>query len=276
MVYAPYGRAGIYMLQEFCRQLDIEAKGTEIRDLIGALRMLPAGHPLQGLLSKTQDFRNQSALADALLHPQDRAYSVPQFFELIAKGGLRFGRWIRQAPYSVHCGVMTKIPQSSRIARLPPAEQYAMAELFRGTMVRHSAIVYADGTDEFAKPQLRHAEKPNVKEGRKMSHTRLVMSDDTSVPILRAIHGAKKSICVKVFLFSDPELLGAVIEAKKRGVNVRVMLNPARRSGESENEEAASSRKTGRDRVGHGGIQFRPGVPLQSIRSTSFHEFSRS
>jgi phosphatidylserine/phosphatidylglycerophosphate/cardiolipin synthase-like enzyme len=102
------------------------------------------------------------------------------------------------------------------------------------------------------------------------------MSDDTSVPILRAIHVAKKSIRVKVLLFSDPELLSAVIEAKKRGVNVRVMLNPALRSGESENEEAASSRKTGRDRVGHGGIQFRPGVALQSIRSTSFHGFSRS
>jgi SAM-dependent methyltransferase len=154
MVYAPYGRAGIYMLQEFCRQLDIEASGREIRDLIAAVRVLPAGHPLQGLLSKAQDFRNESALADALLHPQDRAYSVPQFFELIARGGLRFGRWIKQAPYSVHCGVMTKIPQSSRIARLSPAEQYATAELFRGTMVRHSAIVYAGGTDQFTKQEL--------------------------------------------------------------------------------------------------------------------------
>ena len=154
MVYAPYGRAGIYMLQEFCRQLDIEASSREIRDLIGAVGVLPAGHPLQGLLSKAHDFRNESSLADALLHPQDRAYSVPQFFELIAKGGLRFGRWIKQAPYSVHCGVMTKIPQSSRIARLPVAKQYAMAELFRGTMVRHSAIVYADGTDECTKQEL--------------------------------------------------------------------------------------------------------------------------
>jgi len=70
-----------------------------------------------------------------------------------------------------------------------------------------------------------------------MSHTLLVMPADTSVPILRAIHGAKKSIRVKMFLFSDPELLSAVIEAKKRGVDVRVMLNPARRSGESENEQ---------------------------------------
>jgi SAM-dependent methyltransferase len=153
MVYAPYGRAGVYMLQEFCRGLGIEANGGEIRDLTGALHALPAGHPLQGLLSKAKDFQNESALADTLLHPQDRAYSVPQFLELIEKGGLTFGRWIKQAPYSVHCGVMAKIPQSGRIERLSPAEQYAMAELFRGTMVRHSAIVYAGGGEDCAKQQ---------------------------------------------------------------------------------------------------------------------------
>ena len=37
MVYAPYGRAGIYMLQEFCRGLGIQASNDEIRDLIVAL-----------------------------------------------------------------------------------------------------------------------------------------------------------------------------------------------------------------------------------------------
>jgi cardiolipin synthase len=37
-------------------------------------------------------------------------------------------------------------------------------------------------------------------------------------------------------LFSHPGLLKAVIAAKKRGVDVRVMLNPARRSGESDND----------------------------------------
>jgi hypothetical protein len=39
---------------------------------------------------------------------------------------------------------MAAIPQSRRLAELPPAEQYAAVELFRGTMVRHSAIVYRD------------------------------------------------------------------------------------------------------------------------------------
>ena len=40
-----------------------------------------------------------------------------------------------------------------------------------------------------------------------------------------------------MFLFSDPALLKAVIAAYGRGVKVRLMLNPARRSGETENED---------------------------------------
>jgi phosphatidylserine/phosphatidylglycerophosphate/cardiolipin synthase-like enzyme len=39
-----------------------------------------------------------------------------------------------------------------------------------------------------------------------------------------------------MFVFSDPSLLMAVIGARRRGVKVRVMLNPARRSGEHDNE----------------------------------------
>ena len=154
MVYAPYGRTGIYLLQEFCRRLDIHATDADIRDLIGALRALPPGHPLHSLLSQAPDFRHEAALADALLHPQDRAYSVPQLFDFIAKGGLTFGRWIRQAPYSLHCGAIAKLPQAARMARLSPAKQYAAIELFRGTMVRHSVVAYrndnADGPQQLS------------------------------------------------------------------------------------------------------------------------------
>jgi SAM-dependent methyltransferase len=142
MVYAPYGRTGIYMLQEFCRRVGIDSTEEGIRDLIAALGVLPAAHPLQILLSEAPDFRHEAALADALLHPQDRAYSVPQLFDFIDANGLVFGRWVRQAPYSIHCGVMARLPQASRMAKLPLAEQYAAVELFRGTMVRHSAIAY--------------------------------------------------------------------------------------------------------------------------------------
>jgi SAM-dependent methyltransferase len=142
MVYAPYGRNGIYLLQEFCRRVGIYATDEEIRDLIAAISSLPPGHPLENLMRAAPDFKQEAALADALLNPRDRAYSVPQLFDFIHKGGLEFGRWVRQAPYIPHCGTIANIPQSSRIVRLPLAEQYATVELFRGTMVRHSLIVY--------------------------------------------------------------------------------------------------------------------------------------
>jgi len=144
MVYAPYGRAGIYMLQEFCRRIGSHASDVDIRDITGALSALPPGHPLETLLKQAPDFRSESALADALLHPQDRAYSVSQLFDFIEKAGMKFGRWVRQAPYSVHCGVIAKIPQADRLARLSLPEQYAAIELFRGTMLRHSLVVYQD------------------------------------------------------------------------------------------------------------------------------------
>ena len=64
----------------------------------------------------------------------------------------------------------------------------------------------------------------------------IIMPDDTASSITEAINNAKISIRVKMFLFSDPGLIGAIIEAKARGVKVKVMLNPARRDGAEENE----------------------------------------
>jgi cardiolipin synthase A/B len=65
----------------------------------------------------------------------------------------------------------------------------------------------------------------------------IVFPDDTIKPVVDAINSAEKSLHIKMFLFSDPELLDAVIAAKNRGVKVKVMLNPARRNGEDENED---------------------------------------
>jgi phosphatidylserine/phosphatidylglycerophosphate/cardiolipin synthase-like enzyme len=70
-----------------------------------------------------------------------------------------------------------------------------------------------------------------------MSRSLIVLPDDSARPILDAINQSSKSLRIKMFLFSDAAILQAVIAAQKRGVSVRVMLNPARRSGESENEQ---------------------------------------
>jgi cardiolipin synthase A/B len=71
-----------------------------------------------------------------------------------------------------------------------------------------------------------------------MSRSLIVLPDDTAKPILDAIAKAQKSIRIKMFLFSDPSLLQAIIDAKHRGVDVRIMLNPERRDGEKENDDS--------------------------------------
>lgn len=142
MIYAPYGRAGIYMLQEYCRRLRIGTSPQEIADLAQTLRAVPEGHPLAPLLRSSPDFRSAAGIADALLHPQDRAYSVPELMQLVQGAEMVFGRWVRQAPYSPGCGAPARTPHREKLEALPTAEQYAALELLRGTMVRHSFIAY--------------------------------------------------------------------------------------------------------------------------------------
>jgi SAM-dependent methyltransferase len=144
MVYAPYGRAGVYMIQDYCRRLGVGTTDADIDDLAATLQALPMDHPLVPLLRNAADFGDKAALADALLHPQDRAYSVPQFLDYVNRAGLTFGRWIRQAPYLPYCGALATKPHQAKLLQLPVEEQYAAIELFRGTMVRHAAIAYSN------------------------------------------------------------------------------------------------------------------------------------
>lgn len=68
------------------------------------------------------------------------------------------------------------------------------------------------------------------------SRSAIILPDDSAKPILDAITAARKSLRIKMFVFTDPALLKAVIAAKKRGVKVEIMLNPARRNGEDDNK----------------------------------------
>jgi SAM-dependent methyltransferase len=144
MVYATYGRAGIYMMQEYCRLLGVGASDEELRELGTTIVALPPDHPIADVARRTKDFRNPDALADALLHPQDRAYTVAQLYAWLERCRLSFGRWCEQAPYLPRCGAIARMPHAARLAALAPLLQHAAVELLRGTMTKHSFIAYRD------------------------------------------------------------------------------------------------------------------------------------
>ena len=148
MVYAPYGRTGVYLLQEYCRRLGIGTSDREIHDLASTLQALHQHHPLAALLRGSRDATNPDALADALLNPRDRSYSVPQLFDWLERNDLTLGRWYWQAPYLPQCGAIASTPHASRLADLPERERYAAVELWRGTMTTHSAVVHRNDRSE--------------------------------------------------------------------------------------------------------------------------------
>lgn len=146
MVYGRFGRFGIELLQEFSRRLGVEPTESEIEQLTDTLRELPLGHPISHVLRDTADFRDPGALADALLNPRERSYTVPELLAELDGAGLRFGRWVHQAPYRPQCGAVSEVPHARRIAARPEPEQFALMELFRGTINRHTLIAHRDDT----------------------------------------------------------------------------------------------------------------------------------
>jgi SAM-dependent methyltransferase len=174
MVYAAYGRFSVYMLQEYARLVGVGDTEQEIIDFANTLMSLPRAHPLAPLLAKSPDFRTRSGLADALLNPQDRAFSVAEFMELISSAGLRFGRWLRQAPYLPQCGRFAETPHFPRLDQLPLQDQYAAMELLRGTMLRHSAVIYQESSYE-------EQQTVNFDQDRWHEYIPLITSGSTSV-----------------------------------------------------------------------------------------------
>ena len=145
MVYAPYGRAGAYMIQEYCRRLGVGTSQQEIDDLTPVLKQLPEYHPLLSTLRGSRGSLDADALVDAVLNPRDKAYSVPQLFDFIERNDLKFGRWCWQALYLPQCGAIATTPHADRLAALPEREQYAAMELWRGLMTNHDFLVQRDG-----------------------------------------------------------------------------------------------------------------------------------
>ena len=89
MVYATYGRAPVYMIQELVRVVS-EDSGLEeqMSTARAVLDALGAEHPFQA--EEWGDAQNpgEAALADLLLNPRDRAYTVGELYEFVENAGL--------------------------------------------------------------------------------------------------------------------------------------------------------------------------------------------
>lgn len=69
-------------------------------------------------------------------------------------------------------------------------------------------------------------------------HCLLVLPDCGAQPILEALAQARRRIRIKMFKLTSEAVIAALVSASQRGVDVRVLLNPARSDGSRANDRS--------------------------------------
>lgn len=152
MVYGRYGRAGIYMLQDYCRTLGVERDPDSIEALRQSLAKFPAGHPVQAACARfRKDMQIDACIADTFLHPRDRAYTTAEALAWLERCGLEFQRWQQRAPYLPQCSPLRQTPHYDKLRALPLEKQYEAMELYWGGICKHNLIVCPKGTPASAR-----------------------------------------------------------------------------------------------------------------------------
>jgi phosphatidylserine/phosphatidylglycerophosphate/cardiolipin synthase-like enzyme len=77
-------------------------------------------------------------------------------------------------------------------------------------------------------------------------HQLIIQPDEGVAPVLALLDRARRSLRIKQFTLTDPDVVAAIIRAHDRGVAVRVMLNPHRSAGDRANDETYAALKRAR------------------------------
>lgn len=171
MVYAPYGRTGVYMLQDALEKLAPLTQSPQER--LDVARRIMRTLPATAWLRQNGNFGDHlsggdAGLYDLLLNPRDRAYTITDFLGLLDQAGLEPTALMEPARYDP--ALFLPDPRlRARLATLPWQEQAALAEDLAGNMATHVAYVVR----KQARP-----EKPDP-------------LDPDTVPIMREIPGAE-------------------------------------------------------------------------------------
>lgn len=158
LLYAQYGRTGVYQMQALlrllCRAEDNDSRKIEVAR--AALAALPRTNWFIRGEDLHQDHRagGDAGLYDLLLHPQDRAYTVPEIYEWFGdRCGLTviWSDWQRgRLPYQPDTFLGAVAALRERAAELDTHSQCAAAELISGAIITHS--FYATRGSDTAAP----------------------------------------------------------------------------------------------------------------------------
>lgn len=151
MVYARYGRDGIYYIQETMRLMGLTYENVTDQD-IDAIRQfvthLPSTHPQSAKQAFFSQLQDPNEIVDLFLHPQDRAYSTDEIHEWLKGCGLKLQAFLLRAQYLPQYSGLRQSAFYERICQLPERQQWAITELYRAATSMHFFIACHQGRDE--------------------------------------------------------------------------------------------------------------------------------
>lgn len=154
MVYGEVGRVGVYHAQALLRTL---GAGLSLPEQVELARTVLAEHAPHWL-QRNDALRYVPHLSDAevvdrFLHPQDRAYSVPQVLELMEGAGLTV---VDLLPPMLYDPGRLGLPPAlrARLDALPHFERCAAVEVLAGSITTHSWLAVRTGRRVVPQPVL--------------------------------------------------------------------------------------------------------------------------
>jgi hypothetical protein len=138
MVYAPFGRTGVYQMQSLLRMIGgDDAPADRVDQAKKLLSQLPPTNWLRrNNLVADHMQAGDAGLYDLLLHSRDRAYTVPDLVRLVADANLRIVSFIEPIRYDPAAFIGDPM-LAEKIGRLSWIDQCAAAELLTGNLKTH-------------------------------------------------------------------------------------------------------------------------------------------
>jgi len=142
MVYAPYGRDGVYPMQEALRALlGEDAPETQVALAREVLASVPETNGFRRNPFVSDHEASDAGLYDLLLHSRDRPYAVTELLAELAGAGLAAVSFLEPLRYDPAPHLPATPAFAERLKRMSPAERWALAERLSGNMRMH--VVYA-------------------------------------------------------------------------------------------------------------------------------------
>ena len=137
MVYAKYGRLGVYMMQDLFKILGLEQTPADVETVKFGLNALGPHHPVRNYLRLANDLDSDTGLVDTFLHRQDRSYSVGECMQLVGESGLAFLGWDENVFYHPDFQLPAQHPFRAHLERLTGPPLWQAMELLHGSISGH-------------------------------------------------------------------------------------------------------------------------------------------